>query len=289
MTPLFLGILALGLALCGGLLHPQLRRSAIPGLGRVGAQALRASSLLDADTVATDEPGPPSTPRQFNWEKQWYPLALERLTDKGKAQHLMFLGNDIVLWHDKENWRVFEDSCPHRGVPLSEGRVEKNGELLCAYHAWTFDGEGRCTNIPQEANEEKEHVILPRACVKSYPTQVRQGVIWVWGEKGEPGSDVAMEASLKRPRLIEELEDPKYEGRFAPYQFNFYDLPYGWDMFMENVMDIAHVPVSHHGIVGSRYKDAVPLEMNRIKSRSETSIEEGGELDPSYPEDAGFK
>jgi hypothetical protein len=26
----------------------------------------------------------------------------------------------------------------------------------------------------------------------------------------------------------------------------------GWDMFMENTLDPAHVPVSHHNIVGNR-------------------------------------
>ena len=33
----------------------------------------------------------------------------------------------------------------------------------------------------------------------------------------------------------------------------FRDIPYGWDMFMENVLDPAHVPVSHHNIVGNRF------------------------------------
>jgi len=34
------------------------------------------------------------------------------------------LGRELVLWHDGSSWRCFEDRCPHRAVPLSEGRVE---------------------------------------------------------------------------------------------------------------------------------------------------------------------
>ena len=61
-----------------------------------------------------------------------------------------------------------------------------------------------------------------------------------------------MEAALKQPRLIEELSDPAYEGRIDKIHWNFRDIPYGWDMFMENVLDPAHVPVSHHNIIGNR-------------------------------------
>lgn len=38
-------------------------------------------------------------------------------------------------------WSVFEDRCPHRLAPLSEGRIEPStGHLMCSYHGgW---GEG---------------------------------------------------------------------------------------------------------------------------------------------------
>ena len=117
----------------------------------------------------------------FDWETQWYPLAVATYTDRNITHKLQFLGEDVVLWHDGSNWRVFEDSCPHRNVPLSEGRIEKNGELLCAYHAWTFNGKGECTKIPQAKSEKKEKILLsnPLSCVRSYPTQEAQGLVWV--------------------------------------------------------------------------------------------------------------
>ena len=231
----------------------------------------------------------PVKEKQFQWEKQWWPVAVEEFTDLEKPHKMMLLGNDIVIWFDGENWRTFEDSCPHRGVPLSEGRVEKNGELMCAYHAWTFNGEGECTSIPQTPTDEKHERIRPKACVKSYPTQVKQGLIWVWGEIAAPGSDLAIQAAMKQPRLIEELTDPHFDGRIGEITYNFRDLPYGYDMFMENVLDPAHVVVSHHGIVGNRYNDTKPINMVRTPSRSETPVDEGGELQSEFPEDQGFK
>ena len=138
---------------------------------------------LLGDKHEDDFKGKKSSGKQFDWEKQWYPLAVEEFTDKKKSHAMMFLGNNVILWHNGEKWSVFEDACPHRGVPLTEGRVEGNGELLCSYHAWTFNGEGECTSIPQTLTKEKEKTLLSKACVKSYPVQVRQGLVWVCGHR----------------------------------------------------------------------------------------------------------
>jgi phenylpropionate dioxygenase-like ring-hydroxylating dioxygenase large terminal subunit len=50
---------------------------------------------------------------------------------------------------------------------------------------------------------------------------------------GLPGSDVSLQAALKSPLLIEELSDAEYAGRVKPVRWNFRELPYGWDFFME--------------------------------------------------------
>lgn len=64
-------------------------------------------------------PDPPK-PKSFDWTKQWYPIAVDMYTDRKRPHKMQLLGHDIVLWHDTNQWRVFDDSCPHRGVPLSK-------------------------------------------------------------------------------------------------------------------------------------------------------------------------
>ncbi len=72
----------------------------------------------------------------FQWTKQWYPVAVVDFLDPSRPHAMQLLGKDIVLWRDgSRQWRCFEDFCPHRLAPLSEGRVESDGTLLCAYHA----------------------------------------------------------------------------------------------------------------------------------------------------------
>ncbi|KOP24545.1 (2Fe-2S)-binding protein [Hapalosiphon sp. MRB220] len=216
----------------------------------------------------------------FQWTKQWYPVAVIDFLDPSRPHAMQLLGKDIVLWRDASGqWRCFEDACPHRLVPLSEGRVEADGTLLCAYHAWRFDNEGNCVSIPQTKDQQTEakHCSNPKSCAVVYPTQQRQGLLWVWAESG---SQAFCESQLRTPRILPELEAKS--DKVVKLFWNFRDLPYGWDFFMENVADPAHVPVSHHGIVGNRYKDAKYYNMVCLR---EISTQEGFsyEITPTAP------
>lgn len=61
-----------------------------------------------------------------------------------------------------------------RLVPLSEGRIESDGTLQCAYHGWRFNAEGVCTRVPQAQTKKEEARIThqKKACVTAFPTQV---------------------------------------------------------------------------------------------------------------------
>lgn len=216
----------------------------------------------DEDAGVDDNWGP-----NFHWQKAWYPLAVVEDLDPSRPTRLELLGEDLVAWRDGSGvWRVFEDRCPHRNVPLSEGRVEKDGTLLCSYHGWRFNGAGRVTAIPQ-AKAERLPMVLenPRACAATRPTQVRLGVLWVWGETSPLA---AQESAETKPNLPPEAEDPTLGERISYSAWSHRDLPYGWDVAMENVTDPSHAVVAHHNIIGNRYTDPCPLEINWVRKPS---------------------
>jgi phenylpropionate dioxygenase-like ring-hydroxylating dioxygenase large terminal subunit len=198
---------------------------------------------------------------EFNWKKAWYPMAVIQDMDEGRPNKLQLLGEKLVAWKDGEGeWRVFEDRCPHRNVPLSEGRIEKDGNLMCSYHGWRFNGEGKLVELPQATEEQLPRLQAnPRSCAPSRPTQVRNEVLWVWGECGP---DAALEAALVEPNNVKEMEDPELKGRASMGCWSHRDVPYGWDVAFENVTDPAHVTVAHHNIVSNRYTSPGPITID---------------------------
>ena len=163
-------------------------------------------------------------------------------------------------------WRVFEDSCPHRKAPLSEGRIEDDGTLMCSYHAWRWDGAGELEAVPQAQSDDEFDRIRsnPKSSCSSFPAKVVNGLLWVWPETG---SDSRIESELTPVNMMplpheeDEQIDP---SRVFAGTWNFRELPYGHDYFLENVVDPAHVPASHHNVVGNRYTDTNPLFVNTV-------------------------
>ena len=166
---------------------------------------VRASDL---GAPGLDQPVQEKT-EKFDFHKQWYPMAVTEFLEAKKPHQVQLLGKDLVIWRDSRagEWRAFEDACPHRRVPLSEGRVEPDGTLLCAYHAWRFRGDGVCTSIPQAKKQDEARLCSsPKACAVTHPTMERQGLLWVWGQPGGAGSDAAIMSKSLVPSQVTSLE-----------------------------------------------------------------------------------
>ena len=104
-----------------------------------------------------------------SWSEQWWPVAYLSDLERTRPQRFTLLEQDLVLWWDApgESWRAFEDVCPHRLVPLSEGRINEAGQLECPYHGWSFNAQGSCTAIPQA---EAAIGANPRSSCRRYAT-----------------------------------------------------------------------------------------------------------------------
>lgn len=174
-----------------------------------------------------------------SWPRTWVPLASTYELDPTRPNKVPFAGKNYACWKGNDKWHVVLDACPHRLAPLSEGRVDEKGLLQCAYHGWSFDGNGACKNIPQMKGK-----LFTKCNVASFPTQVYNKILWImpWD-----GLDEA-----KTPREI------MYElDVCATFTREF---PFDWAALVENVIDPSHVPFAHHGLQGNR-ADAVPIDV----------------------------
>jgi phenylpropionate dioxygenase-like ring-hydroxylating dioxygenase large terminal subunit len=147
-----------------------------------------------------------------------------------------------------------EDKCPHRGTRLSEGQVDtKEGRIECLYHGWKFEGAtGKCVSIPQLPVGGS---IPAKACLKTYATAVNEGILYVWMYKPETADYVNL------PKTCVDLDSSETKKLFSRYDFQ-YDLPYDHSYLVENLLDPAHIPVSHDKTEGGGLKEnAQPFDM----------------------------
>lgn len=193
-------------------------------------------------------PFPASVP--LAWRDRWYPVAYLRDLDRGRPSAFTLLEQDLVIWWEATSgrWRAFPDLCPHRLVPLSEGRINEAGQLECPYHGWCFDGDGRCRRIPQA-----EAGTIPserRSTCRSFATAEAQGLLFVFA------GEVALASDVPLP-TVPAIDD----ARDGPWllQDTFRDLPMDALTLLENVLDVSHVNTTHHGTVGQR-SNAAPVQ-----------------------------
>lgn len=194
--------------------------------------------------ASDEEPGGEAT-AEYDWTEEWYPLYLTRNVPEDAPLGLTVFDKQLVLYRDGTGeLRCHEDRCPHRLAKLSEGQLI-DGKLECLYHGWQFEGEGKCVKIPQLPSDAK----IPRsACLKTYEVKDSQGVVWVWMSLEKP-------PTLKKIPRFENFDRPGFRDISSVHE-----LPYDYSILLENLMDPAHIPISHDRTdFTAKREDAQPL------------------------------
>ncbi|BAY14583.1 Rieske [2Fe-2S] domain-containing protein [Anabaenopsis circularis NIES-21] len=196
------------------------------------------------DALAT-----PDNNQAFDWKNCWYPIAFVQDLPKEYPYRFSLYDEPLVLFTNQDGkLGCLTDRCSHRAARLSDGQII-NGKIECLYHGWQFGTDGQCLHIPQLPEDAK---IPANACVKSFPIVERQGIVWMWAGEEKPAEELIP--------TIPALDQP---GLFCTDYIR--DLPYDQTYFIENIIDPAHVFISHNGILGKR-ENAQPLEIEVIES-----------------------
>ncbi len=174
---------------------------------------------------------------------QWYVAASAAELDAGPLQRWL-LDTPVALYRSAsgEPCALF-DRCPHRGLPLSQGRVVED-TLQCTYHGMRFDASGRCVDVPSGGP------VSERLCVRAYPLVQRWQWLWIW--MGDP--------EQADPDAIPDLTQFGFGqdgwhaevGPLLPVKAN-YLLPF------ENLLDASHISFLHHGLIDSGDVASLPF------------------------------
>ncbi len=112
-----------------------------------------SSVIPDTEPLLTESG--PGTPLGDYMRRFWQPVCLsEELTDT--PRYVELFGEELVAFRDLSgNVGVLHAHCCHRGASLEYGLVKEQG-IMCCYHGWVFDVDGKCLEVPAAKGEEAE-------------------------------------------------------------------------------------------------------------------------------------
>lgn len=130
---------------------------------------------------------------------------------------------------------ALEDFCPHRGAPLSLGRVVE-GKLVCGYHGLEMGCDGKTIAMPGQR-------VRGFPAIRSYPVVERHGFVWVW-----PGD--ASQADMAKLHPLPWADDPEWA-----YGGGLYHIACDYRLMIDNLMDLTHETYVHATSIGQKEID----------------------------------
>ena len=171
----------------------------------------------------------------------WYPALRSAQLHGRKLEQALLLGVPLVLGRNSEG-RAFalRDTCPHRGIPLSYGRLDSGGLLECCYHGWRFEPvTGQCKEIPSLTADSKLKV--ERIFANAFPCREQDGYFWVFLPEQKPADSGAAETSTPE---VDPPQLPVFSDHYRMIHL-WAEMPTTVDHGIIGLMDPAHGPFVH--------------------------------------------
>lgn len=164
----------------------------------------------------------------------WYVAAWSKDVGRELLGRIL-LGEYVVLYRREDGTPVaLENRCPHRNLPLSEGRLVGD-EIECGYHGLVFDCAGACTHLPGSDAPPGW------ATVRSYPVAERHGWVFYW-----PGDPARADAAPIPDYPVRNLDEDWVRVQGQTY------VKAGYRLVLDNLLDLSHLTYVHGSTTGNR-------------------------------------
>lgn len=117
----------------------------------------------------------------------WFGIAWSDELKPGESKAKKFFGQELVFFRTEGGQAVLMEAfCPHLGAHLgygihgnegAGGRIEGES-IVCPFHAWKFNGEGECTDVPYAKNMPPK--VAGKKCLKTFPIREINQMIYAW-------------------------------------------------------------------------------------------------------------
>jgi phenylpropionate dioxygenase-like ring-hydroxylating dioxygenase large terminal subunit len=165
----------------------------------------------------------------------WFQVASSADLESGAVLPLHYFGQQLVAWRDRDRVaHVMDAFCPHMGAHIGYGGQVEGCDLVCPFHGWHFDPDGRNVDIPYRDNVNRGARLRP------WPTTEVAGMVLVWHSpvEADPSWDPPQVPEAYDPAFLRHApEDARWSIRTHPQEI------------AENTVDIAHFKFVH-GVTG---------------------------------------
>ncbi len=159
----------------------------------------------------------------------------------GDWHSLDYIGESVIVVRGSDaRLRAFTNVCRHRGSRLMDGARGCARKLVCPYHAWTYELDGRLTGVPDSASYPT--LDRERAGLAPVELELWQGFVFV-RLAGDGPSVAAMMAPYAEQIAPYRFADLRALGRVTlrPRDVN-------WKNVGDNYSDGLHIAVAHPGL-----------------------------------------
>jgi 3-ketosteroid 9alpha-monooxygenase subunit A len=166
----------------------------------------------------------------FGIPNSWFQVLYADELAPGEVKPLKLLGRDLVAFRGEDGTaHVLDAFCAHLGAHLGVGGTVVGDTIRCPFHAWRFDGGGRCVEVPYAKR------IPPKAQIRPWEVRERNGIIFVWHhEEGAP-------PDFEIPEIAG-WGDPEFTRSWQKYVWTVRTHP---QEIMENAIDWPHFHSVH--------------------------------------------
>ncbi len=152
-----------------------------------------------------------------------------KLCDIAGAPVLLVRGDDGVV-------RAFFNSCRHRGAPVVRGTCGTARMLVCQYHSWTYDLEGRLARVP----DERDFVDLDLSERGLPPVRCESFGGW-WFVNLDPDAGPLLDFLDPIPKLLEEVA----RSPVRVIDTKSVEIGCNWKVLAEGFLEVYHARTVH--------------------------------------------
>jgi len=155
----------------------------------------------------------------------WYAVSFSVDLKPGKILTTRFCGDEVILFRTETGKAVMMEAyCPHLGAHFGHGGVVVKDTIVCPFHAFRFDENGKCIKTGYGTKPP------PKANVKVWKVEEQHGVIFAYhGKKSLPDWQI--------PTLNNK--------NWSAFKFHKWRLKSNPQEIAENSVDIGHFRLVH--------------------------------------------